>query len=75
MSDPWDGMSKEPLSKEELRKLRYQMQFFEQNDSVFRRAVQVFRAWWLLPAGVILAVSGSIGGVVDFIAKSAGVGQ
>lgn len=73
MSDPWDGMSKDELSDDELRKLRYQMQFFEQNDTILRRAIQIFRAWWLLPVGVVLAVSGALGGIVEIISNKAGL--
>lgn len=72
-NNPWDGMSKDALSDTELRKLRYQMQFFEQNDTVLRRAVQVVRAWWLLPLGVVLAISGALGSLIEIITNKAGL--
>jgi len=73
MSNPWDGMSKDPLTDDELRKLRYQMQFVEANDSLIRRAVMIVKSWWLLPAGVLLAVSGALGKLVQLITDKAGM--
>lgn len=73
MSNPWDGMSDKPLSQDELKRWRYSQQFFEQNDTVIRRTVQALKAWWLLPLGVALAVSGALGGIVEIITNKAGL--
>lgn len=73
MTEPWDGMSKEPLTENELRKLRFQMQFIQDHQHVIRYATQIYRVWWLLPLGIVLAISGSLGAFLKVITKEAGL--
>lgn len=75
MGNPWDEIKEEQFSDDDRQKIRYFIQLAERREPMFVRISQIYKAWWMLPAGVILAVSGAITGAVDFIVKSAGGGQ
>jgi len=75
MSNPWDETKDGEFSAKDRQKLRYLMQLNLDREPMMRRIVQVYRSWWMVAVGVVAAFSGIVGGVVDFIAKSAGVGQ
>ena len=71
--DPHSSMSKEAFSDKELRNIRHHIQFLDDNETVMRRAVMIVKSWWLLPAGVLIAVSGALGKFVQFITDKAGM--
>jgi len=73
--NPWDEIKEEQFSDEDRQKIRYYIQLTEQRDPMFRRITQIYKAWWMLPAGVLIAVSGSASKFVDFVVRSAGGGQ
>lgn len=71
--DPHSSMSKEPFSEKELRKIRHHIQFLDDNEIILRRGVTTFKSWWLLPLGVVLAVSGALGKFIEIITNKAGL--
>lgn len=75
MGNPWDEIKEEQFSDEDRQKIRYFIQLAEQREPMNRRIGQVYKAWWMLPAGILIAVSGSASKLVDFVVKTAGGGQ
>jgi len=74
MSNPWDEYKDDGPSPEDMQKMRYHMYLSNERESMVRSMVLVYRSRWLIVASIIFGVSGSVGSVVDFIAKTAGVG-
>ena len=75
MNNPWDEIKEEQFSDEDRQKIRYFIQLAERREPMFVRISQVYKAWWMLPIGILIAVSGAATSLVDFVIKGVGVGQ
>ena len=71
--DSLDAFSKDPLTEDELRRLRYAMVFFNDHERSLRRLLMVFANWYLLVIGAGLTALGIFGKLVDWV-NGSGVG-